>query len=327
MDKAYSVKANFAITYDLPAPIVGFSGKIDYSTSGGDWTRYHIPIVNRAEYPDKLFEGAPYLPAIGLNTSASRAVVYIYTGAGSYIYGFCALGTADNMGLIWFAKPQGQTPPPSIYVKIIDRLTGASYQSKNSYWLDVTESVNGSVNVSDAYIEDGTETKVIATANPGFVFSRWDGDVPEDMRPGSSITLTMNQARSITPCFTVDADLDTLPDNWEKEHFGDTVTKNGSQDSDDDGMTDIEEYIAGTNPNDPTSKLKIECVNPKTQGKLFIFKWKGVPGRTYKVERMTDLSGTFETIASDIVSGSTEYTMTCSTEGLEKGFFRIKVSN
>jgi hypothetical protein len=47
----------------------------------------------------------------------------------AYIYGFCALGTPENLDLIWFAIPDGGTPPPSIYITLIDRLTSTIYTS------------------------------------------------------------------------------------------------------------------------------------------------------------------------------------------------------
>ena len=45
-----------------------------------------------------------------------------------------------------------------------------------------------------------------------------------------------------------DADADGLPDSWEIEHFG-NLTQGGSDDSDGDGLTNLQEYEAGTDPN------------------------------------------------------------------------------
>jgi parallel beta-helix repeat protein len=56
--------------------------------------------------------------------------------------------------------------------------------------------------------------------------------------------------------FTVDAsvpadsDGDGLPDDWEIQHFGD-LDETTSNDTDDDGLTHLEEYHAGTDPNNP----------------------------------------------------------------------------
>lgn len=52
-----------------------------------------------------------------------------------------------------------------------------------------------------------------------------------------------------------DSDRDGLPDWWELEHFGDLVY-DGDDDPDLDEFTNLEEYEAGTNPTDETSKPK-----------------------------------------------------------------------
>jgi large repetitive protein len=52
---------------------------------------------------------------------------------------------------------------------------------------------------------------------------------------------------------TDDNDNDGLPDAWEFQYFGNTGTQSGSGDPDADGVTNIEEYNEGTNPNDRTS--------------------------------------------------------------------------
>ncbi len=46
-----------------------------------------------------------------------------------------------------------------------------------------------------------------------------------------------------------DSDQDDLPDNWENEHFG-NLAQTGSGDLDGDGLTNFQEYEAGTDPED-----------------------------------------------------------------------------
>ena len=41
----------------------------------------------------------------------------------------------------------------------------------------------------------------------------------------------------------LDADNDTIPDNWEEQWFGDTTTAGGSTDWDRDGYSDLQEYL------------------------------------------------------------------------------------
>jgi hypothetical protein len=48
--------------------------------------------------------------------------VEIYdASSSSYIYGFCALSSPDSLTTLWFAVPEGQSPPNAVYVLLTDR--------------------------------------------------------------------------------------------------------------------------------------------------------------------------------------------------------------
>ena len=56
-----------------------------------------------------------------------------------------------------------------------------------------------------------------------------------------------------------DADRDHIPDDWEiEQHFDPNDPKDGALDADGDSMTNYEEYVAGTDPHDPSSYLKVD---------------------------------------------------------------------
>ena len=52
--------------------------------------------------------------------------------------------------------------------------------------------------------------------------------------------------------FIADSDSDGMDDNWEMNHFG-NLSHDGTGDSDDDGLTDLQEHENGTDPNDGDS--------------------------------------------------------------------------
>ncbi len=68
---------------------------------------------------------------------------------------------------------------------------------------------------------------------------------------------------TVTPIELIDnqdADANGLPDTWEITRFGgiNLVGAAALDDSDQDGLSNIQEYIAGTDPTDPASRLLVE---------------------------------------------------------------------
>jgi hypothetical protein len=85
-----------------------------------------------------------------------------------------------------------------------------------------------------------------------------------------------------------DSDGDGLPDAWEMAWFG-TLTRNGAGDYDGDGMTDLQEYLAGTNPTDRNSFLKIDSVD--VGGGAARVHFTAAAGRTYSILYRSNLGG------------------------------------
>jgi hypothetical protein len=87
----------------------------------------------------------------------------------------------------------------------------------------------------------------------------------------------------------IDANHNGISDAWEKYYFG-AASTNRTQltDTDGDGMSDYDEFIAGTNPTNADSKLVFLGVNVQTN-RSFYFQWSAVPGRMYQVQSSTNL--------------------------------------
>jgi len=93
----------------------------------------------------------------------------------------------------------------------------------------------------------------------------------------------------------VDFIIDELPVNestyaaWAAKYFLNLGASEAQQDfdADGDGLTNKQEYAAGTDPTDPLSAFKTIWIEALANGGIRI-EWRSVPGKTYKVEKCTD---------------------------------------
>ena len=112
-----------------PNPILYMTGAEYYSAGGKNWVRHRYDVLNKSAYPAAMFAAAPGLPPCGRNTNSSRSWVDFFDSRGNRLYGFCALGSPDQLGSIWFATEDGAVPPSYVYIEINDRQTNTKYKS------------------------------------------------------------------------------------------------------------------------------------------------------------------------------------------------------
>jgi hypothetical protein len=88
-----------------------------------------------------------------------------------------------------------------------------------------------------------------------------------------------------------DSDGDGIPDAWELTYTNTLTAFTATSDTDHDGMTDKQEYVAGTNPLDANDYLRITAITrgspPSTYTTLW---WPGKPARFYGVQGRTTLN-------------------------------------
>jgi hypothetical protein len=113
----------------LPNPVLYLMSTEPYSTGGKNFIRYSYDVDNKAAYPDAMFAPAPALPPCGKNANSSRTWVDFFDQSGKRLYGFCALGKADDLRGIWFALEEGVVPPSWVYIELNDRQTNTKYKS------------------------------------------------------------------------------------------------------------------------------------------------------------------------------------------------------
>ena len=112
-----------------PNPVLYLTGLEYYTAGGKNWVRHRYDVLNKDQYPAAMFAPAPSLPPCGTNTNSSRTWVDFFDSRNRRLYGFCALGSPNNLGSIWFATEEGTIPPSYVYIVITDRQTNRTYRS------------------------------------------------------------------------------------------------------------------------------------------------------------------------------------------------------
>jgi len=117
----------------------------------------------------------------------------------------------------------------------------------------------------------------------------------------------------------------TAPDDWYLDYFG-TLAYGDTDDPDHDGMNNLAEYLAGTNPNDITSLLELTdaLTTPATPGK-FIVRWQSATGRVYIVKVATNLMTGFSTLTNGIPATPTVNVYTDTVNGVGQKYYKVEV--
>ena len=131
-----------------------------------------------------------------------------------------------------------------------------------------------------------------------------------------------------TPAADADTDGDGIPDWWMIEHFGhptgeEADLSRAGDDADGDGMTNLEEYLAGTNPNDANSALRFSQVIAQNGNVLLQF--VASSNRTYSLLYKPALDAAQWSKLTDIPAHPTNrvVNLTNSVPGDAQRFYRL----
>jgi hypothetical protein len=123
-----------------------------------------------------------------------------------------------------------------------------------------------------------------------------------------------------------DTDGDGLPDAWELDKFSSLTRSDGdADDSDNDGLSDLAEWIAGSDPDDPKSQFKINKLDVDNSASSdFVINWISLSNRVYGVYRSDSLDTGFSPLSTNIHYPQNSYTDTTHNAESE-GFYKVEV--
>jgi hypothetical protein len=124
-----------------------------------------------------------------------------------------------------------------------------------------------------------------------------------------------------------DTDMDDLPDAWERMFFDDLTTTDGlpGQDYDLDGLDDRAEFLAGTNPKDPDSRLELRAI-PGSSGQLL--EWDSVMDKRYRIQRRSDLlTGTWSNLFMGIDATAPLNSMMDNSALTNRWLYRVELES
>jgi hypothetical protein len=159
---------------------------------------------------------------------------------------------------------------------------------------------------------DGRVAKVVQTSLANFKLAKGD----------RGLVQRVDLILSFDP---IDSDRNSLPDDWEGRFFG-RLGMDSKADPDQDGMSNLAEYLSGTDPTDSQSLFKFTKVSAATPAGVLL-EWKSQEGKRYTLLRSPSLAPpSFVVVASGLpASPSINQFQDSGAVGPGPFFYQLKV--
>lgn len=121
----------------------------------------------------------------------------------------------------------------------------------------------------------------------------------------------------------VDSDNDGMPDDFENANGLDDSVNDAALDKDHDGWSNLDEYLAGTDPQSAADYFRATSVT--RSGNNVVVKFRSAPGRVYQIEESSSLTAGGWTIRFPaMAANNNELSVTIPINGA-RSFFRAKL--
>ncbi len=208
-----------------------------------------------------------------------------------------------------------------------DRATGELYiwHNTGSNYLEVTE-LSSYVEGAERRLRQLAEYTGPRTGNlEGFALvptpetNKWCFVTDDDNANGEAVMWY----RQFQPAG--DTDADGLPDGWELRHFGTTTQTVGTADSDRDGVSNVHEYTADTNPTNGASFFPPLVIAPSLSVPILSIDPTSTD-RRYHIDRKTNLLEGAWTLETNAPGTGAAWTHGISINGDPRTFYRSRVT-
>jgi PKD repeat protein len=221
---------------------------------------------------------------------------------------------ADNFTTV-YSDLLGTQPPVAIF-------TGSPTIGAAPLNVTFTDTSPGSI--TNRFWDFGDNTTTNTTTN-SLVHTYAVGTYPVTLivsgQDGSSTNTQANYITALTPF-----------EGWQIQYFGSTNNPAAapSADPDGDGMTDLQEFLAGTNPTNSASAFRITSV--ASEGIDIRVRWTTVTGKTNALERTAGSAGSFATndfaaifTATNTVGPVTNYLDSGAATNVPAFYYRVRL--
>jgi hypothetical protein len=251
--------------------------------------------------------------------------------SGGYTFLPCGQNQFIN-NLVYFDRSQIST-----YVNIGANTDAASFEFANNLWYAFNQpnqsqpglpapETNGVYGLNPLFNNAAAGDYSVATNSPAAGNGRKLPNVRADLHErcyAAPPTIGAHEARP-PAVERADYDGDLMPDVWEEAHLLDRFDPtDAALDADHDGLNNLGEYLAGTDPNDPQSVFKLHTATTGLDG--FSFRYPTVTGRVYRVQSRHLATPTpwSETATTNGTGGEVEFLEMASN--VEPKLFRVSL--
>ncbi len=199
---------------------------------------------------------------------------------------------------------------------------------QTNFWLDAKAGTNGSINMAAHWQPLGSSTQILATAAQYYQFTNWTGTVLTPNLYSNPLAIVMSGPKAVTANFVAVTTTNGTP-HWWLARYGLAASETGDSYEEGDGHAAWAEYIAGTDPTNAGSAMKITQVTTDGSSGIVTLRWISVPGKVYRIEYSTNLAyAVYNTVTSSLTaSSSTNSWVGVPPTFAPQYFYRVSVSN